>query len=290
MAAVGYVTFAGVRKERDAEAYRAQDKAPAGPGSIVPILIDVTDAESIAGASRTVAAEIESRGGAGLDGLVNNAGTGLFGPVEYLPLQGLRQQFEVNVVGLIAVTQAFLPLIREAKGRIVNIGSVGDNIAMPFGGALCASKSAVRLLNDALRQELSPAGIRVVLVRPASIHTPAVEKLSAEIEKTVDALPRAGKDIYSPMIRSFAERALARERNGSPPETVAATVVKALTDRVPATRYRAGKDSGVLTLLPRLLSDRRLDAVRRNLFGLPKFRLLQGELCTCSTPWTLWPS
>src|SRR5215471_7353856 len=136
----GFHVFAGVRKEADAASLRAEEPA------ITPILMDVADARSIATARATLEAQVDA-----LDGLVNNAGVGLSAPLEFVPVDRLRQHFEVNVFGQIAVTQALLPLIRRARGRIVNMGSVGGHIAIPFGGALSGSKSAFGAMNDSLR-------------------------------------------------------------------------------------------------------------------------------------------
>lgn len=115
---------------------------------------------------------------AGLVGLVNNAGVGVTAPIELVPLEELRRQFDINVFGQVAVIQAFLPLIRAACGRIITVGSVGGKITIPFGGPLCSSKYAIESVNDALRMELRSWGIHVVLVAPGSICTPAVDKLN----------------------------------------------------------------------------------------------------------------
>jgi NAD(P)-dependent dehydrogenase (short-subunit alcohol dehydrogenase family) len=261
LGARGWRVFAGVRKARDGDALRA-----AGGSAVVPIEIDVTDEATIASALQAVRAQLAGRG---LDGLVNNAGIATPGPVEHMPADVLRREFDVNVFGQIAVTQAFLPLIREARGRIVNMGSVGGHITMPFGGALCASKSAFGSLNDALRLELRPSGIHVSLVEPASINTPAVDKTLGDIEAVIGALPPAGAARYGDKLREFARRAYAREKAGSPPEVVAEAVYHALTARRPRARYPVGSNARVLVTLPRLLSDRLLDRVRLRLFGLP---------------------
>jgi NAD(P)-dependent dehydrogenase (short-subunit alcohol dehydrogenase family) len=140
----------------------------------------VTDAGQIAAAVETVTARA---GDAGLAALVNNAGVGIFGPLELAPLESIRQQFEVNVTGQVAVTQAFLPLLRKTHGRIVMIGSIGDRAAMPFGEPLGASKAAIALMAESLRQELAPWDVKVILIRPASIQTGAVDKFEADAEK-----------------------------------------------------------------------------------------------------------
>jgi NAD(P)-dependent dehydrogenase (short-subunit alcohol dehydrogenase family) len=258
----GWLVFAGVRKEPDAESLRSE-----GVPSIRPLTIDVTDGLSIERAAAEVRAALDGRG---LDGLVNNAGVGVAVPVEYVPLDVLRANFEVNVFGQIAVTQAFLPLERRARGRIVNIGSVGDRLTIPFGGVLCGSKSAFASLSDALRLELHAFGICVALVEPASIHTPAVEKTLGDMERTIAHLPADGARRYGSMLRAFAQRAYQREKAGTSPDAVARTVERALMDARPRARYLVGKDSMLLATLARFMPTRLLDAVRRRIFGLPK--------------------
>jgi len=260
--AQGFRVFAGVRKEEDAAALLR-----VGSDRLTPVFVDVTDAASIAAAGGTVARAV---GDAGLAGLVNNAGVGIVGPLEYLPPEDLRRQLDVNVVGQLAVTQAFLPLLHRGRGRVVNIGSVGGKLALPFGGALCASKYALEALTDALRLELRPWGIHVCLVEPGSIHTEAVDKTLGQGERTAEALARDGHDWYADALRRFATVAAKRERDGSPPSVVAAAVVHALTADAPRTRYPVGAHARLLTTLPRVLPNRALDAVRMRLFGLPR--------------------
>jgi NAD(P)-dependent dehydrogenase (short-subunit alcohol dehydrogenase family) len=256
----GHRVFAGVRREEDASSLRTEG----GPG-LEPILLDVTDTASIAAA----AAEVRSRqAGRGLDGLVNNAGIGVTAPVEHIALDVLRRQFEVNVFGQVAVTQAFLPLVRAARGRIVNIGSVGAHITIPFGGALCGSKSAFNALGDALRMELAPSGIKVCTIEPGSIATPAVDKTLGGVEAALGALPPDGRARYGAMLRAFTARARQREATGSSPEVVARAVLHALTSPRPRIRYVVGRDARLLVTLPRLLPDAWLDALRARVFGI----------------------
>jgi NAD(P)-dependent dehydrogenase (short-subunit alcohol dehydrogenase family) len=257
----GFLVFAGVRKPSDAERLTKE-----GGDRIVPVAIDVTDDASIRAALQTVRARLDGRG---LDGLVNNAGLGIAGPIEHVTREVLWHQFEVNVFGQIAVTQAFLPLIRQARGRIVNMGSVGSHISMPFGGVLCATKSAFRSLNDALRLELHPFGIHVSMIEPAAIHTPATEKMLGDVDAVIDALPPEGKARYADMLREFIRRAYEREQAGSPPEVVAEAVLHALTAEHPRARYPVGKHSRLLVNMPRFLPDGLLDRIRYRLFGLP---------------------
>ena len=165
---LGYRVFAGIRNPADGETLQRQ----AGP-RLMPIRLDVTDPASIAGASHTVTAMI---GDHGLAGLINNAGIGVAGPIEALPLTDWRRQFEVNLFGLIATTQTFLPLIRKGRGRIINMGSIAGRASMPFMAPYAASKHALVAVTDALRIELQPWGIRVALIEPGAIATPIWER------------------------------------------------------------------------------------------------------------------
>src|SRR3972149_6942761 len=179
---MGFRVFGGVRREVDGESLKSETS-----DRVTPILIDVTDSVSIASAAEVVAAAV---GEAGLAGLVNNAGIPVPGPLEFLPLEDIRRQLEVNVIDQIAVTQAFLPLLRKGRGRIVNVGSIAGKFATPFLGPYTASKHAMEGLSDALRQELRPWGIHVALVEPGSIATPIWQKGQAnanEIEQRLRA-------------------------------------------------------------------------------------------------------
>src|SRR5215207_4053241 len=254
--------FAGVRKDEDAEAL----EYAAPEASLTPLFLDVTDSGLIASVAETVA---EAVGEAGLVGLVNNAGVGEAWPLEFVPLDEFRRQFEVNVFGHLAVTQAFLPLIRAATGRIVNIGSVGGRITMPFGGTLSAPRHALVAVNDALRMELYPWGIHVALIEGGSISTRAVDKLEAGAKATMDELPVAGRDRYGDAYRTAVARAVARTRAGSPPEVVAEVVLHAMTAKNPKARYPVGTGSRLQSTLARVLPDRLLDQMLLRTLGLP---------------------
>jgi NAD(P)-dependent dehydrogenase (short-subunit alcohol dehydrogenase family) len=183
-----------------------------------------------------------------------------------MPLERLRHHFDVNVIGQVAVTQAFLPLIRTGGGRVVTIGSAGGWITMPFGGALCATKHALRSLNDALRQELAPWGIPVILVEPGVIRTAALDKVLAGVEPVVAEFDPARRGGYEPGFRAMTEAVAQQEqRRGADPDVVAGIVVHALTARRPRTRYPAGPAARTLINVARLLPNPALDVVRRRL-------------------------
>jgi NAD(P)-dependent dehydrogenase (short-subunit alcohol dehydrogenase family) len=261
LARAGFHVFAGVRREEDARALAGR-----AAGRLTPLLLDITNAAQIESAAGTVA---ELVGGRGLAGLVNNAGVGVAWPLELVPPDEFRRQFEVNVFGHLAVTQAFLPLLRAAPGRIVNVGSVGGRITMPFGGTLSAPRHALVAVNDALRMELSPWGIHVVLIEGGSIATRAVDKLENGAEAVLSQLSAVNRARYADAYRTAVARAVARTRAGSPPEVVAQAVLRALTDPTPHTRYPVGADTRLLLTLAAILPDRLLDRVRLRLFGLP---------------------
>jgi NAD(P)-dependent dehydrogenase (short-subunit alcohol dehydrogenase family) len=251
----GFAVFAAVRKDRD-----AQELERAG---LTPVVLDVTKAATIAAAARTVAAAV---GDAGLAGLVNNAGIAVPGPIELVPIDELRRQFEVNVFGQVAVTQAFLPLLRAARGRIVNLGSVGARFALPFAGALNASKGAFELISDALRMELRPWGIRVIVVSPGAIRTAAEGKLVADTEASIASASPEGKALYASSFRAFVAAFEKLEASGVGPEAVADAVAHALTARVPRRRYAVGPKSTILPLLFGALPAGLADEVRLRLF------------------------
>jgi NAD(P)-dependent dehydrogenase (short-subunit alcohol dehydrogenase family) len=262
LAGLGYRVFAGVRKEADAVLLRRE-----GPKRLTPIIIDVTDVASIDAARATVAADL---GADGLAALVNNAGVVVTGPMEFIGLNELRRQMEVNLVGQIAVTQAFLGLVRKAHGRVVNIGSVSAYVPIPFTGAYAASKSAIASCSDALRMELKPWGIEVILIEPGAIRTPIWEKsrrdgVAARAELGADA-----ENFYGGSLQALQDAAGVMESKATDPMVVAATVARAVGDARPKTRYLIGRDARAQALLRRLLPDRVIDRLVLGQIGLPK--------------------
>jgi NAD(P)-dependent dehydrogenase (short-subunit alcohol dehydrogenase family) len=262
LAARGVRVFAGVRRLEDGEALRA-----AGGHAVVPVRLDVTDAPSIAAAVEAVAA---ANGERALSGLVNNAGIVVAGPLEFLPLDALRHSFEANVVGLLALTQACLPSLRAASGRIVNMSSISGRFASPLLGPYAASKFAVEALSDALRRELAPWDIPVVLVEPGKVATPIWEKSAAAARTLLEGLPAEANGYYGAAIERSRARAERAARTGIPAEEVAAVVHAALTAARPRTRYLVGRDARIGALLARWLPDRFLDRyARRTRTGTP---------------------
>jgi NAD(P)-dependent dehydrogenase (short-subunit alcohol dehydrogenase family) len=256
---LGYDVFAGVRRPEDADSLKAD-----ATGSLQPLTLDVTDEASLAKAAEEVAQAVGNRG---LVGLVNNAGVATGGPLEILPLDELRRQLEVNVVGQVAATQAFLPLLRGARGRVVNMGSVGALAPAPMTGAYAASKAAMERVTDVLRQELHPWGIWVAIIEPGAIKTPIWDKGASDASGLIDRLPPAQVDLYRRSIDSGLELAAKTGARGSPPEKVARKVAHALGARRPRARYMVGTDARMQASLARLLPERLYDAVIRRVVG-----------------------
>jgi len=258
--ALGCRVFAGVRRESDGEALKAKASE-----RLTPILLDVTREEQIADAAALVA---ESVGEDGLDGLVNNAGVVVAGPLEFLPIAELKRQMDVNVIGVMAVTQALLPLLRRARGRIVSIGSVSGRISTPFVGPYAASKFALEGMTDSLRMELKPWGIEIALVEPGAIATPLWRKSRDTAEALAETLPEECDQLYGPALDKLRVVVEKVEQMAVPPEKVARVVVRALTVRRPKTRYLVGRGARLQVWMARHLSDRLRDTLLLRVMGI----------------------
>ncbi len=267
LAASGYHVFAGVRKPADAAAL-----AEAAAGELTPLLLDVTDAEQITAAVKTIEGHA---GDAGLAGLVNNAGIGVFGPLELIPIEQFRRQLEVNVTGQLAVTQAVLPLLRRARGRIVMIGSIGTRFTPPFIGPLAASKSTLTTMSDALRQELAPWDIRVTVVEPGSIRSEAVGKLESDARAVMNGATADGRALYENAFLHLVGFFAGLHEKGSSPDVVAETVERALRTSHPRSCYLSGKNARRMATIARLLPVPAQDGLRRRLAQQPA----PGSLC-----------
>ena len=258
----GFRVFAGVRKQSDAEALRSK----ASP-RLTPISLDVADTLPISTAAGAVAGAV---GEAGLDGLVNNAGVVVPGPVEFLPLPELRRQLEINVVGQVAVTQAFLPLIRAAKGRIVNMGSIAGRMATPFSGAYGASKFALEAITDALRLELAPWDISVSIIEPGAVATPIWEKGMKSAEAILAAVSPEALVLYGEAIEAARQTSAHSARNATDPIEVARVVEHALSSPKPKTRYVVGRQAKLRAAVALLVPDRVRDNLVAKAMRLPK--------------------
>jgi len=266
LAAAGQHVYAGVRKPADGD--RLVRSAAGEGGEITPLILDVTEPGHIAAAAAAIDEHTASAGLAGLDGLVNNAGYGLACPSELVPLDAFRRQLDVNVTGQLAVTQAMLPALRRARGRIVMVSTIGVRFSPPFAGPLDAAKTALTALGEALRQELAPWGIRVVLVEPATINSGAADKVTRDAAAAMAAADPGARALYESAFGGMLQVMERREANGSPPDVAAATITRALTARRPRAVYLSGKDSRRLAILSGLPAPV-LDMARRRVFRLP---------------------
>ena len=262
LAAGGDHVYAGVRRPADGAALQAAARQAGAPGEVTPLLLDVTDPAQIAGATRAVTEHV---GAAGLAGLVNNAGIGVFGPLELTGADDFRRLLDVNVTGQLAVTQAFLPLLRRARGRIVMIGSIGTRFTPPFTGPLAASKSALTTLSEALRQELAPWDVRVVVVEPASVRTEAVGKLQRDAQQLISQADPGQRALYEDAFRRMVAAFTSQHEKGSPPDGVARVIARALATPRPRARYLAGRNARRMAILAAALPTPALDALRRRL-------------------------
>ena len=257
----GMTVFAGVRDLRAGEALQAK-----GGVAIIPIHLDVTDGDSIKRAAEIVERRV---GTAGLAGLVNNAGISIGSPLEVIPLAQLRKQLEVNVIGQIAVTQAFLPLLRRAHGRIVNMGSIAGRVTIPMMGPYSASKFALEALTDALRLELYPWEIDVSIIEPGAIATPIWEKSLSYVSEVEKDAPAEGKLLYEKAARQVKEAVQEAAQRAIPVDAVVQAVLHALTARRPKTRYLVGTDAKIRAIMAKWLPDRMQDWILKKVLKLP---------------------
>ena len=251
---IGFRVFAGHRKPEDGERLRER-----GGPNLEPIRIDVTDEAEIAAAAERV--------GDRLYGLVNNAGVPVPGAVELLPLDDLRRQLEVNLVGAVAVTQAMLPKLRPEKGRILNVTSVGGRVATPYMSAYHASKFALEAVGDSLRRELLPQGVDVIAIEPGSVATPIWSK--GKDHAAQRDIPAELEPIYRKELEAALEAATQTGERGIEPEDAAEVIATALTARRPRPRYLVGRDARFLVAAQAALPARAFDRVMRRAMGFP---------------------
>ena len=246
MRRAGWEVFAAARRDEDLERLRE--------AGLEPLKIDVTDPDTIEAAR----AQLDERG---LHGLVNNAGVAVSAPIELVPLDDFRQQLEVNLVGQVAVIQAFMPNLREAKGRVVNVSSIGGRMALPLVGPYAASKYALEAVSDSLRRELRPWGMHVSLIEPGAVVTPIWDKGRATADRLEAAMGERGRKLYGPLAdRIRAETEKIPER-GVGPDEVAKAIERALTASRPKLRYVVGRDAKVRLKVKAIVGDRGMDAL-----------------------------
>jgi NAD(P)-dependent dehydrogenase (short-subunit alcohol dehydrogenase family) len=250
---LGFSVFASVRNEHDAQALCSEASE-----RLTPVLMDVTDQSSI---DRTKEQISHAVGDAGMAGLVNNAGVGFVSPLEFIPLSELRWMFEVNVFGLLAVTQAFLPLLRQGGGRIVNISSTASLFVAPFHGPYSASKLAVNGFSDALRLELKPYGVQVSVVVCGSVQTPIWEKGDLLVDRVTKRFPPQAMELYGEPYRKLRAYFSRIGKAGVPPEEAARKIIHALTARRAHNRYYVGPDANFYKIADKFLFGRLRDWV-----------------------------
>jgi NAD(P)-dependent dehydrogenase (short-subunit alcohol dehydrogenase family) len=256
----GWKVFAGVRRDEDARALET-----AGSERLTPVMLDITVPEQIEAAAESIGSEI---GESGLDGLVNNAGITIPSPLEALPIEDLRRLLDVNLVGQVAVTQALLPRLRKASGRIVFVSSISGRRGVPLLGGYSASKSGLGAIVDALRLELRPWDISVSMIEPASIETPIWERGRAEFDAILERIPADLNQLYDKMLTAFRDLLDKAAARRLPPEKVTATIEHALTARRPRTRYLVGSEARSQAIALRLLPDRVIDFAIIRTMGL----------------------
>jgi NAD(P)-dependent dehydrogenase (short-subunit alcohol dehydrogenase family) len=242
---LGFDAVGAVRKDEDAERLEGR--------GVRTVRIDVTDAQQIAAAR-------DELGAAPLAGLVNNAGIAVAAPLEFLPMDRLRQQLEINLIGQAAVTQAFLPALRRAGGRIVNVSSIGGRVGLPLVSAYNASKFGLEGLSDSLRRELRPHGVDVILVEPGGVKTPIWKKGEQLADQMLEEVPPEAERLYGRMIAALrAETAKIEQERGMEPREVAEVIGKALTASRPRARYLVGNDAKLRARMAKVLPDRVMD-------------------------------
>ena len=261
LAQLGFTVFAGVRKPEDGQVLQKTSS-----DRLIPILVDVTDQLSI---QRALAIVAERCGAHSLYGLVNNAGIAVPAPLEAIPLPDFRRQLEVNVIGQLAVTQAFLPLIRQARGRIVNMGSIAGRSTIPMMGAYSASKFALEAMTDALRLEVQQWGIQVSIIEPGAITTPIWAKSADDAAGREAMMGTELRRLYEPTVAAVRKVVEEAAKRAVPADVVAKAVEQALTAPVPKTRYLVGTDAKIRAVIGQILPDRIMDRLLTAVLKLP---------------------
>jgi NAD(P)-dependent dehydrogenase (short-subunit alcohol dehydrogenase family) len=252
LAGRGFHVLAGVRRDGDAAALVAE--------GIEPVRLDITDPAQVAAIAERVGSERP------LAALVNNAGIAVNAPVEVIPMAEWRRQLEVNFFGHVSVTQALLPSLLRARGRVVNVSSIGGRVVGPTFGAYAASKFALEAMSDALRREVGRLGVGVIVVEPGSVATPIWDKGTATAQRLMREMSQEQRQRYGELSAAMLEQAGEVARNGIDPADAGKLIADAIEARRPRTRYLVGRDARVMGRLARLLPDRAIDwLIARNL-------------------------
>ncbi len=242
--------LAGVRREEDGAALRT--------GNLEPVVLDITDAEQIDAVAARIANDPAGRP---LRAVVNNAGIAINAPVEVLSMPEWRRQFDVNFFGHVAVTKAVLPALHASGGRVVNISSIGGRVAMPTYGAYAGAKFAMEAMSDALRRELEPHGVQVVVVEPGGVRTEMTGRGVERAEKVLASMSPVNAARYGGLLRAIINQANAFTASGLPAAKAALVIAEATTAKRPRSRYTIGRDAAFLTRVARFAPDRALDRI-----------------------------
>jgi NAD(P)-dependent dehydrogenase (short-subunit alcohol dehydrogenase family) len=273
---LGLRVFAGVRRAEDGEELQRDASS-----RLTPLRLDVTDSADVARAVEIVGDAVrDSR----LAGIVNNAGIAVSGPIEFVPLESWRQQFEINLFGVVAMIQAFTPLLRESHGRIVTTGSLGGRLAQPLVAPYCASKHALEAVHDALRIELRPWGISVSLLEPGAVKTPIWNKGLEAGSELLSKAPAQLRELYGAAVEIVTTRAVHESATGVEPIEVARAVEHALLSPRPRPRYPVGRQARILIPLTRFMPDRLKDEFILRVSGLPRTADQTGRSSAAQAP------
>ena len=246
----GFHVLAGVRRGIDADTLRA--------ANLEPVLLDITNEAEIAALVVRIINDPERRP---LRALVNNAGIGVNAPVEVLPLSDWRRLFDVNLFGQVAMMQALLPALIQSHGSIVNISSVGGKVAMATYGPYAGSKFALEAVSDALRREIEPLGVKVIVVEPGAVTTDMLGRVAVTGERIISAMTIEQRSRYATLMHSVISQARAAVPKGVPAEEAGRVIADAIATKRPRTRYTVGHDAAMIVRLTRYLSDRMLDSL-----------------------------
>jgi len=253
LAAEGFHVLAGVRRQEDADKIKRQN--------IEPVIVDVTKIDTLKALAERVEQDPHGRP---LRAVVNNAGIAVNAPLEMIPLDEFRRQFEVSVIGQVAVIQALTPALLNSGGRVVNIGSVGGKISMPGFGIYSAAKYAMEAINDSLRREMSSFGLKVIMITPGGVSTGLSEQGITTAERLAKLMTPDQHRRHDRLFDAVKAQAETWAKDGIPSRKVAEVVSRAIHASKPRTRYTAGPDAALLTRLVRILPDKLLDRMLRS--------------------------
>ncbi|MBL6081203.1 SDR family oxidoreductase [Belnapia sp. T18] len=246
----GFHVLAGVRQAKDADAIR--------DANLEPIILDITDEAAITALVKRVAEDPERRP---LRALVNNAGMAVNAPVETHPLSEWRRLFEVNLFGHVAMIQALLPMLIASRGTVVNISSIGGKVAMATYGPYAGTKFAIEAVSDALRREVEPLGVKVIVIEPGAVTTEMLGQVDVRGERIIGEMTTEQRGRYATLMHSVISQAKASIPGGAAPGEAGRIIADAITSTRPRTRYTIGRNTAILVRLTRLLPDRMLDRI-----------------------------